>query len=201
MADDVQISTPAGVEKVATDDIGGTQFQRVKVNFGGNGEAQDVSRDNPLPVTTASRIVDVVLSLNTSGPYASGDVLADTQVIPNAMRIVNGHGLLNSIVLIDEDDQNQPLDLIFFSADVPLGPENLAPDITDTNARHILGIVRVLQSDWIDLGGVDIATVTGLTLGLQSTSGTSDLCVAAITRGTPTHTANGIRLRLNIVTD
>lgn len=200
MADNVQISTPAGTVPVASDEIGGKHFQRIKVTFGADGEATDVSYDDPLPVTTASRIVTVTLSVDTSA-YAAGDVLADTQAVSNAMRIINGHGLLSSVIVIDHDDQKQPLDLVFLSANVPLGTENAAPSITDANALHVLGIVRVLATDYIDLGGVSVATVAGLTLGLKAASGTADLHVAALTQGAPTHTASGLVLRLNIITD
>lgn len=160
-----------------------------------------MSRDDPLPVTTASRIVDVTLSLDISAAYASGDVLADTQVVSNALRIINGNGLLNSVVVIDEDNQKQGLDLLFMSSNVSIGTENSAVSITDANARNILGIVRVPMSDFVDLGGVAVAMITGLQIGLQAASGTPDLYVAAITRSAPTHTASGIRLRLNIITD
>lgn len=37
---------------IATDDIGGVQHQRVKVQYGTDGSATDVSSANPLPVTT-----------------------------------------------------------------------------------------------------------------------------------------------------
>lgn len=192
--------TPGLGASVATDYVGGVHVQRVKIQHGADGFASDVSRDDPLPVTTSSRIVDVTLSLDTSA-YAAGDVLADTQVVSNAMRIINGHGLLSSVIVIDQDDQKQPLDLVFLSANVSLGTENAAPSITDANALHVLGIVRVLATDYIDLGGVSVATVAGLTLGLQAASGTSDLYVAALTQGAPTHTASGLVLRLNIITD
>lgn len=193
--------TPGLGASVATDYVGGVHVQRIKVQHGADGFASDVSHDDPLPVTTSSRIVDVTLSLDASGAYTSGDVLADTQAVSNAMRIINGHGLLNSVVVIDEDNQRQPLDLVFFSANVSLGTENSAVSVTDANARNILGIVRINSYDWIDLGGVGIATITGLTLGLQAASGTPDIYIAAITRGAPTHTASGIRIRLNIITD
>lgn len=197
--DNVSITSGVGTS-ISADYVGGVHVQRVKVQHGADGFASDVSRDDPLPVTTSSRIVDVTLSLDTSA-YAAGDVLADTQVVSNALRIINGNGLLNSVVVLDEDNQNQPLDLVFLSANVSLGTENSAPAITDANARNILGIVRINSYDWIGLGGVGVATITGLTLGLQAASGTPDLYVAAITRGAPTHTASGIRLRFNIITD
>jgi hypothetical protein len=50
MADNVAISPGAGVS-IATDDIGGVQYQRVKLTFGVDGTATDVSASNPAPVT------------------------------------------------------------------------------------------------------------------------------------------------------
>jgi len=52
MADDTQLnqnSTPGDI--IATDDIGGVKHQRVKVEYGDDGFATDVSHANPLPVT------------------------------------------------------------------------------------------------------------------------------------------------------
>lgn len=50
MADNVAI-TPGVGTSIATDDIGGVQYQRVKVTFGVDGSASDVNSGNPLPVT------------------------------------------------------------------------------------------------------------------------------------------------------
>jgi hypothetical protein len=50
MADGVAITAGAGTT-IATDDIGGQQYQRVKVNFGQDGTTSDVSSAAPLPVT------------------------------------------------------------------------------------------------------------------------------------------------------
>ena len=53
MADNTIINPGAGGDTVATDDVGGVKFQRVKVNFGADGEALDVSAANPLPIVIA----------------------------------------------------------------------------------------------------------------------------------------------------
>jgi hypothetical protein len=50
MPDNVAI-TPGTGTSIATDDIGGVQYQRVKVTFGTDGTASDVSSGSPLPVT------------------------------------------------------------------------------------------------------------------------------------------------------
>lgn len=48
MADNIPIS--GGI--VATDDVGGIQYQRVKVAWGIDGVGTDVNSDTPLPVTS-----------------------------------------------------------------------------------------------------------------------------------------------------
>lgn len=50
MADNVAITAGAGTS-IATDDIGGAQYQRVKVAWGTDGTANDTSNSFPLPVT------------------------------------------------------------------------------------------------------------------------------------------------------
>lgn len=50
MADNVAITAGAGTN-IASDDIGGIQYQRVKVTHGQDGSASDVSSVSPLPVT------------------------------------------------------------------------------------------------------------------------------------------------------
>jgi hypothetical protein len=50
VADNVAITAGAGTN-IATDDIGGVQYQRVKIAYGTDGSATDASATNPLPVT------------------------------------------------------------------------------------------------------------------------------------------------------
>jgi len=150
--------------------------------------------------TAKSNLVDVTLSLDTS-IYASGDVMADTQVVTGAMRITDGTGTLATVVVFDEDDQGIAFDLVFFSANRSLGTENSAPNISDANARDILGIVSIAGGDFVDLGGVKIANKVNIGMPVRAASGTADIYVGAITRGTPTYTASGVRLRLGFIQD
>ena len=90
MADGVAITPGTGVT-VATDDVGGFQYQRIKPVWGSDGIATDVSPTTPLPVGlgdnarffandyfTVAAISSVVLG--SSG--AIGDYLAGVLVIP-----------------------------------------------------------------------------------------------------------------------
>ncbi|MCA6490931.1 MAG: hypothetical protein ACK5A2_09410 [Bacteroidota bacterium] len=59
MADNVGY-TPGSGEVIATDDIGGVQFQRVKPVWGVDGVAQDVNNNTPLPVTGAQELMEAI---------------------------------------------------------------------------------------------------------------------------------------------
>ncbi len=144
-------------------------------------------------------LLEVTLTLDTS-IYADGDVLADTQVVSNALRVVNGTALLESLVVLDEDDLGVGFDLLFFDANVSLGTENAVPSITDANMRSFLGRITISAGDYTDWGGVRTATMRSIGLLLKAATDTRDVYLAAVTRGgTPTYTASGIRLRLGVL--
>ena len=142
-------------------------------------------------------LIEVTLSLDTA-IYADGDVLAATQEVTGVWRANYNTGLLRSIVLLDKDDQGVALDLVFLRSNVALGTENNAPNISDTNASEVLGIVNIATGDYVDLGGARVATkLLAAPLALEST--TTSLWIAAITRGgTPTYSAAGIVVKLGI---
>ena len=144
----------------------------------------------------ASTVVDVTLSLDTGG-YADGDVLADTQSVASVFREAGGRVELQSVHVLDEDDNGIAFDLIFLNANTSLGSENSAPDITDSEARDIVGRVSIATGDYIDLGACRIADKVNIGLVMQATSASTTLYLGAITRGgTPTYTASGIKLKL-----
>jgi hypothetical protein len=77
MADNTTLNTGTGGDVIATDDIGGVKHQRVKVEFGADGSATDVSSTNPMPVvqpdstasgalTAAAQTVVLALSGNSA---------------------------------------------------------------------------------------------------------------------------------------
>jgi hypothetical protein len=53
MADNTTLNPGTGGDVIASDDIGGIKFQRVKPAWGVDGSAVDVSEANPLPVADA----------------------------------------------------------------------------------------------------------------------------------------------------
>lgn len=160
-----------------------------------------LAADDPLVAKIgASIVVDVTLTLDTNA-YIDGDVLSDAAEVANAARIAAGTTFLKSVTVLDEDDQGAALDLIFLDANQSLGTKNAAPDITDENARKIVGRVSIAAGDFYDLGAARVAVVDAAGLLMKAASAQTSLWVAAISRGTGTYTANGIRLKLAFARD
>jgi hypothetical protein len=75
VADNVTLGTMSGGDVVAADDIGpGVKHQRVKIEFGVDGTATDVSATNPLPV--AQQPVSAAALANVSGSASSVSLFA-----------------------------------------------------------------------------------------------------------------------------
>ena len=143
-------------------------------------------------------VLAVTLTLDTS-IYASGDVLSATAAISNATRVIDGRATLESLVLVDQDDQKQGIDIYFLDANSSMGTFNVAPAISDANALTILGFVSVVAGDYKDLGGVSVVNLRNLNVNLSPATGTRTVYIATVlTSGTPTYTAAGIKLRLHV---
>ena len=61
MADNVTL--PGASQIIATDEIDGVQYQRIKPAFGPDGAAVDVSADNPLPVAESGPLITLFVRL------------------------------------------------------------------------------------------------------------------------------------------
>lgn len=141
---------------------------------------------------------DATLVLDTSA-YADGDVLVVPQEITEVFEQAGQAKALHSIVLLDEDDQGQALDLLFFNADAALGTINEAVSISNADARNIIGAVEIATSEYIDLVNSQMVQKSALGMVLKAASTSRSLWIAAISRGTGTYTASGIRLKLGFL--
>jgi hypothetical protein len=147
-------------------------------------------------VGTEDEVLDVTCTLDTSA-YASGDLLFDTQAVTGFTRVNAGKVVIESLLVLDEDDQGVAFDLYFLDANVSMGSENSAPSISDANARNILGFVPVATTDYRDLGGCRVACVRGIGLEIKAGAGVTTIYVAGVNgTGAPTFTATGLKLKI-----
>lgn len=76
MSDNTTLNLGNGGDSIASNDIGGVKYQRIKVNYGDPGSATDVSLKNPLPITgvlTDGPQVDAFYRLRMSSPMTLFD--------------------------------------------------------------------------------------------------------------------------------
>jgi len=95
MADDILLNPGSGGDSVAADEIGGKKHQRVKVQFGDDGSATDVSSANKLPVLAhfSDHHEDAFDRLKVSMPFTQFDFKQVTGIHNNLIwtdRVVGG---------------------------------------------------------------------------------------------------------------
>jgi len=161
-----------------------------------SGSGGDVS--DPTVVTGTEEVFYVTLTLDTNA-YAAGDVLVVPQAIPNVFTASGGKRVLHSVVFRDEDDQCQPFDIILLDATANLGTINSTVSVSDADARKIVGIVKIEAIDYYDLVNSRIAIKPNVGLVLEAASGSTSLYIGAISRGTGTYTASGVRVKLGFI--
>lgn len=137
-------------------------------------------------------LVEITPTLDTSA-HSAGDVTISETAIANAARASGACTILQSVMVVDKDDQKAQLTLYFFDRTVTFGTKNSAPSISDADAAYYMGHIDIAAADYDDLGGVSVACVKGI--GLEMMPNATSIFVAATTSGTPTYTSSGLALK------
>lgn len=137
----------------------------------------------------------------TFTPVLDAAILANNEVFMAAYEVpqVFNKGLprkLQSVVVLDGDDQAVAFDLIFSNATITLGTLNSTVTISDADAAKIIGTVRmVVATHSYDL--INSTLFTQGSLGIVMKGETGSLWVSGVVRsGTPTFTASGMKIKL-----
>ena len=147
-------------------------------------------------------LITVTLTTDAEA-IANGEIIAQSIEIPNAVSVMGGSAIIQSAILLDEDDEAPAVDLVFSSANTALGSdEGEAVSISDANARNIQGFVSI--SSYTDLAGSQVAVKANIGLVVQAASDSKSIYVHAINRSgtnyTPAATTD-FKLKLGIVKD
>lgn len=197
MADNVAITAGTGTA-IAADDVSSVYYQKIKLDVGGDGATLPVSATaNAIPVKALDDVITIDATPDTNA-LAEGDVAFATQEVANFSTGANITSILQSVTVIDVDDQGIGIDLIFFNDNTTLGTENSAPDIDDTEAQTIIGRVQVGAGSFYDLGANRVACVYGIGLPMKAGTGGS-IWMAGIARGAPTYAGGHIYIKLGVL--
>ena len=147
-------------------------------------------------------LIDVTLTTDAEA-HGNNDVIAQSIEIPNAVAVEGGSAIIQSIIILDEDDEAPSIDLIVQTDNTALASdEGEVVNISDADARDILGFVNV--SNYTDLVGCQVATKTNIGLVVKAASTTKSIFVHAVNRsgGTyPPAATSDLKMKIGIVKD
>lgn len=144
-----------------------------------------------------------------TGIYAANDILGALVVsgvvtLTGAARISGGTVVLESVALFDDDNEKNPITLLFFDS-APSGGTyvgNGALTLSTADKAKYVGRVNIAAGDYETQGGEAFACIKGIGLAMKA-SGSADLyMIPMITSGTPTYTAaTDIQIVLGFLAD
>ncbi len=144
---------------------------------------------------------DVTLTLSASPAYASGDLLADVALLEDFFTPLQQTALVQSVHVLDEDDQAGALDVCFTNLSTSWGTINSTLALSDTVARGVQGLVKVVAGDYTDLGGAQLAVpqFNPFLVASDESASAKRLYVAVVSRDAKTYSVSGIRLRIGVL--
>ena len=137
--------------------------------------------------------------------HADDDVIVQSVEIPNAASTEGGCGIIESIMLLDADDEAPAVDILFSSTDTALASgSGEAVNISDANAAAIFGFVSIVSGDYTDLIGSKLASKANIGLIYRAGTDTTSIYMHIINRSGGTYTPAGagdIKVRVGLVKD
>ena len=128
--------------------------------------------------------------------YANGDVIFTPIEVPITL-VKNDSFLLDTLLLVDDDEQKKALDLVFLRSDVAIGEVNAAASVPSAGSADLLGIVKIAAADYVDQGEISVVQKTDVGLIVSVAEGSESIWVAGVARETVTYTSEtGLGLRL-----
>lgn len=141
------------------------------------------------------------------GAYNGGDAIGVDTPLLSVLRSGVCTGVLQSIVVVDRDNQKAPIDFLFYgAAPTTSAVNNSAFAINAADVSKFLGKVSLAASDYTTIGTVAVASLVGVGLALQSNLLTGlaagTVWVVPVTSGTPTYaTPNALTFRFTFLQD
>ena len=140
----------------------------------------------------------------TTAECVVGDVIFQADELANIVSVNGGSCILQSILVLDDDDNGQAIDLVFMTTTALLDATSAGGTAIDaaegTIPDTILGVVSI--SNYFDGLVWQVGHKENIGLVLKAATGTKSIYVSAVNRGaTDTWTADGLRLKIGIVKD
>lgn len=127
--------------------------------------------------------IQPTLAVDT-GAYSAGDCVGGKLTLTDALRVVDGRGLIQSLFVLDASNTKPYLELIIFNAD----PTNAtlvdqSPVVFGSDTAKIIRRIPVYQNDYTSVGGVAIADISPGGRVVKGADGTKNLYACIVATG------------------
>lgn len=195
MADNVLID-PGATTAIATDDVGGAHYQRVKLVTGEDGSAEplgdtDKGASRALWVDPRPSIVRLSQTpvVSNGAVYAAKDAVGGLLTFAGAARVAGGSILVDAVQVVDKGQQMKDLDLVLFDRAITAPADNAIFAPTDAELAFVIDRIDLTAADYADFSTNSVATRRRL--GISAVLNGTDLFGVLVARGTPTYTSVG----------
>jgi len=188
MADNLTI-TPGTGASIATDDVSNVHFQRIKLVDGTLDSTAAIPGDatDGLRVNTRGGGLSISQTPTiTAGAYSAKDCVGGLLTFANAARKSGGKGIINTVTIIDNDDEGAGLELWLFNADPTVQADNAPMDFSDANMLKCVGVISISSANYYSLADNGATCLRGV--GLQFQCAVTSLFGQLKCIGTPTYT-------------
>ncbi len=198
MVDNVDVSEGAG-KTIASDDVGGVQYQKIKIALGLNGVVNTILDSGQqlaaksVPVVLSSdehevgysKLPVIVTPTITAGAYTALDVIGAIQTLTDAARESGGTVTLDTLIIRDLAIQDADITIWFFNQNPVNGTytDNIPLDIHDTDMGFLVGVLPVLSSDYNDAADNSAATLRNVGLDMTAVGSANLFAIAQILVG------------------
>jgi hypothetical protein len=190
VADNTTITSGVGTT-IATDEASGAHYQRIKLTDGTADSTAVIPGDATsglwVNVKSQGGISISQTPTITAGAYSAKDCVGGLLTFANATRVTGGSAVLNTVLIIDNDDEKAGLELWLFNANPTVAADNAAMTFSDANMLKFIGMVPIPTADYGSLANNGAATVRGV--GLEFASASTSIYGQLKCTGTPTYTA------------
>jgi hypothetical protein len=203
IADNVAITAGSGTS-IATDDVGGVHYQKMKLYDATDGASAAIPGDatNGLrvyPRPKASWLQQTSAGLTTATTsYSISDQVGTIFTFTNAAIDSGGTGVILSAVVLDKADVMTDMRLHFWKATVTLASDNAAFTVSDADMQNYLGYV---SASAIDVGANRVAVVPNIGLGYSCAATSLFMAVQTMTAHTFYAATTDIWVALHVLLD
>lgn len=158
--------------------------------------------ENHIGAIGGNTFEQITTQTTQNAAYSAGNCVGGLITLTNAMRTSGGTGIIQSIHLIDKDNQKAAMDLLVFNANPT------AATITDktafvysTDITKQIARIPIAASDYVTYNSIATVSLGGLSKIVKA-NGSQTLYGALVTSGTPSYTGTSqVIIQVDILQD